>query len=510
MPSHSLTKAALLPLLTLLTLTALGANANAQDSAEERRKKLIRLGSGDITLPAPVGEVYPLEALIERTMEANPQIIARGHAELFARLRRREANWAHAPVFNITSALTVVPAQSDPNAISSNLEKYFTLDVGPFSASSVKMVIPIFTFGKIDAAQNLAQLGVDQSKLETRKMRLKLTAQTHEAFYSYQLGKHIQALIGDSVGIIRDEIARLEEAREFGDEDVDIEQLRKLQIYETEISAQVMDNQRLIRLTKSALAVLTQLKPGQFDVPAFDENLDTSILQDLATYQDIARKERPDAELLSKAIAARQEQVNLARAKFWPDIFFGADFSVGWSTEEARDQTGFVNDPDGTQIPLAVEPFSNPFNYNRFGFLFGARLNINPVNQYWKLKQSEAQMAETQGLRKAALEGIDLQIEKQWVEVDDHRKKVEIYQRRLKAADRWRSQVGIAFQSGGAEFKDFLAPLKAFYEARLKLLQAQYDFKVGMAKLGEQVGVTNIYALSAQLQKSKPSKPKDK
>lgn len=505
-------RATLVLLIAALALTAWsGPSAWAEEPSKdevERRKKLIRLGSGTVKLPEPVGQVYPLESLLERCMEVNPQVVARQHKELFARARASEANWGSFPTFEVTSTFTVVPAQTNPNQVSSNIDKYLSLDVGPFSATSVRMVIPIFTFGKLDAAQELAQLGIDQEELESQKLRLKLLTQTRQAYYSLQLGKQIQGLIGDSVDVMRQEIDRLEEAREFGDENVDVVELRKLQIYETEISAKVLDNQHLVDLTREALAVLVQLESNTFDVTPFDEEVDTSLLLPAADYVAIARENRPDVKLLQKAIAAREQQVKLERARFWPDIFFAADFSLGYSTEEARDQQGFVSDPDGEDLPIRVKPFSNPYNYTRFGFLFGARLKYSPAGQYFKLQQAEAQLAETQGLRRAAVEGIELQIKKQWAEVNAERQRVEIYQRRLKAADRWRKQIGIAFESGGAEFEDFLNPIKAYYEARLKLLEAQYNYQVGLAKLGEQVGVTDIQSLSRELAKQKeaPSK----
>jgi hypothetical protein len=340
------------------------ALAEPPDAAEaERRKQLIRLGNGTVKLPDPVGKVYPLESMLERCMEVNPQLVARQHKELFARERASEANWGSFPTFEVTSTFTIVPAQTNPNEVSSNIEKYLSLDVGPFSATSIRMVVPIFTFGKLDAAQELAQLGIDQEELETQKMRLKLLTQTRQAYYSLQLGKQIQGLIGDSVGVMRQEIERLEEAREFGDAKVDVVQLRKLQIYETEISARILDNERLVNLTREALAVLVQLEVDAFDVVPFDEEVDTSLLLSAEDYLAVARQNRPDIELLQKALAAREQQVNLERARFWPDLFFAADFSLGYSTEEARDQQGFVTDLDGNDLPVRVAPFSNPYNY---------------------------------------------------------------------------------------------------------------------------------------------------
>ena len=470
---------------------------------EERRKRLARLGSGKLRPIQTVGEVYPLESLIERCQEANPQVRARVFSEQFAELRQQEADWAIAPSFSLNAGATWVPPNADPNDVKDNVSKL--IDGGPFLTDSVRMTIPLWTFGKLTSAQNLAGLGVDQAGLETRRLRLQLISQTREAYYSVQLGKHIQALIADGVDLIHEEIERLEEAREFGDESVDIKQLRKLQIYESDIQSQVLDNERLIRLTKSALSVLVQLKPEEFDVTQFNEEVDTSILLSLERYQALARENRPEIQLLNKGVAARREQVDLAFARFFPDLGLTVEWSQGLSTINSA-QGPLVDiypiDRDDEDRDGVVIPF-DPYNFSRLTYLLGARLNLDS-STYWKYKQAEIQLSEAETQREAALQGLDLQIEKQWVEVNDHRRKIEILERRLRAAERWRKQIAIAYESGGAEFDDFLEPLRAYYEARLQLLKAQYDFQVGLSKLGEQVGATDIFALSRELSQTQP------
>jgi outer membrane protein TolC len=467
-------------------------------TSKTQRKHLARLAAGKVTLPPPTGKVYALEDLVDRALSQNPSLVARKHAEIFANLRNSEANWAYGPMVKVESSFTVVPAEADVNQVQGNLEKYLDLDIGPFSSSTIRVVIPIYTFGKISAARDLAELGVDAERLKTKKERLKLITQTREAYYSLQLGKHIQAITADARTVIKEEIKRQNEAREFGDEEIDIPQLRKLQILDAESDVKAIDTERLIALTRAALGALTGLDPASFDVPAFDEDDDTGLLLSLAVYLELAREHRPDLALLDTLVTARQRQVDLELSRFYPDLFFAAEFRFGYSTEEAQPQEGFVV-IDGKDRTLTVKPFSNPYNYTRFGFLVGARMDYSPSQRWWKYKQAQAKLAEARAQRTAASEGIDLQIEERWRETTDERRKIEAYRRSLKAADRWRKQVAIAFGSGGATLKNFLEPIKAWFNARLKLLEAQYNFRVNLAKLGELVGLTNIRAIAQSM-----------
>ena len=500
-------------LLLLVAVSLLFADdAFAQDNADDqeaRKARLARLGAGKVKHPPPVGDVYTLESLIARSSEVHPLLIAKASRKLYAELRLEEANWGMFPKFEVTSVLSAVPNNVDFNNGASNLEKYIAFDIGPLSNNSLKIIFPVYTFGKLDSAQDLAQLGVDQAELETRKERLKLNSQLREAFYGAQLGKMIKAVMVDGVDVIKDEIARMDEAREFGDEDVDIVQLRELQIYESELDTKAVDTSRLVDLTKAALAVLAQMERDTFDIPNFDENIDPSKLPSLLRCLQLAQDSRPDVLLLQKAVAARNHQVDLATSNFYPDLFVGFDLGYSFSTINSISQEGTATDSSGQEIAINVDPLSDPFNYFRFGLILGARLKLDPANRYWKLQQARAQLAETRSLRDAALEGIDLAVEKRWREASDLLQKIAALERGLKAADRWKLQTGIAYQSGGADLKNFIKPLKAFYKARLLLLQAQYEYRVALVKLSLEIGVDDIEAIAAgladaDLQNAKP------
>ncbi|MEL6182806.1 MAG: TolC family protein [Myxococcota bacterium] len=178
---------------------------SADDDEEQRKKRLARLGSGQIKHPEPIGEVYTLDALANRAVEVHPLLVAQEAKRFYAELRQDEANWAFFPKFEITSALTVVPNAPDPEAVNnagSALQQYIELDVGPLSTTSLQILFPIYTFGKVGTARDLAKLGIDQADLEMRKERVKLAAQIREAYYGLQLGGDLA--LDDVAPIIHD------------------------------------------------------------------------------------------------------------------------------------------------------------------------------------------------------------------------------------------------------------------------------------------------------------------
>lgn len=469
------------------------------NSEQARRDRLARLGAGKVKHAPPIGKVYSLDALVERSMEANPELVARRYTEFYARYRQSQAEWARTPRMEFDSALTAVPNDTNFNQVEENVSEYLQFDIGPLTTNKLRLIFPLLSFGKITAAQDLAQLGVEQSEIETQKKRLLLIRQIKEAYYSVQLGKAIKAIMGDGIASIKEELARQDEAREFGDEEINVTAFRKLQIYDAELDGKVLDTDRLVRLTKAALGVLVQLDPDTFDVGPFDETLDPPPMLPLDKCVALATANRPDVTLLDKAVEARQAQVDLEKAKFIPDLYFATEFGYGFSTSKDTRQHVEVESPDGTVTSFEMPSLFDPYNYTRWSFAFGLRLRVDPAGQYWKFKQAKAKLAETRALRDAAHEGIALEIEKQWVETSDFRTRIEINHRRFKAADRWRTQMAVAFQSGGADLQDFITPLKAYYEARLLLLQAQYDYLVGVGKLAELIGVTDLEAIGHDL-----------
>lgn len=443
------------------------------------------------------GREYELDEVLELARNYAPLRTERQAREERAEWQQYRADRAWWPSVHAQSLLAPVPAEADPSRIDENIDEILSFNLGPYFRQTVRVVMPIYTFGRISAARELAEVGVDVTQMQTDQAIQDHLLRTRQAYYGRQLARAFGELLAEGNELIKDTLEEMEEDRAFGDADFNTQDLRRLQIFNAELDTMLLDNRRLRDLTESALRYLTDvdepmevpaLRPGDADLP----------IADLATYQALALEHRPEIRQLEQAVRARGLQEDLARRDFYPNLFVAFDFGFGWSTEEPAFQRVCRRvDPDGPCInseTLYTRPYSNPFDTLTFGVAVGLQWRFDFPQQYGRLQEARAMRTETESQQERALGALRLEIEQAWRTAYDARERIEIEERRYDAARRWRNQYGLQLEIGrdGQSMRDALDPLRAFYEARVAYLETAYAYLVARAELARAVGLERL------------------
>lgn len=412
-----------------------------------------------------------------------------------ARWQKYRADWAWGPKIQSDTTFAPVPSDADPDSFGSNIDEYLSLNIGPFIREKVTVVLPVYTFGRINIAKQLADLGVDRAELERTKAERNVEYEVRRAFYSVQLSTSFDSLLGEGSKIIKDKLSDMEEAREFGEADFETKDLRKLQVFDAEVDSRVIDNAKLHDIAVAGLRYFTGHE-GEVHVAPIDEDATPPKLGTLQEHLKLAEANRVDLALLTKAVRARELQLKLERRNLWPNIFVAGQLAVGWSTEDlsltrvcrkVTPDSECVNTDD-----LFAQPFSNSLNFFSVGIALGMKWDFDYWQRRGKIKEVRAQNEEVLAQRRRARGAIEFEIEKLWTDARSALDKVEVTGRRLDAARRWRDQFGLTLQTGGGDINDAVEPLKAYFEARALHLQARYDYLVARAALAEAVGVPDL------------------
>lgn len=461
-------------------------------------KSLAIVGFAAVLLsPATLWAQVTLDEMLDRARE-NAAVLREHDAKVDkARWQKYRADWAAGPKLRSDTALAPVPAEADPDSFGSNVDELIDLDIGPYVRQKLSVVVPLYTFGRIDTAQALAELGLDVARLERRKAALNLEYEVRRAFFTVQLATSFGALLEEGGKLIKDKLVEMEEAREFGDADFDVKDFRKLQVFDAEIDGRVVDNAQLRDIAAAGLRYFTRFE-GEVVVQPLDEDGPLPALETLAEVIRVAQEHRPDLALLTQAVRARELQLRLERRNAWPNLFFGAELGLGWSTENPAltricrklDSQSECLDTDD----LFARPFSNPLNFFTFGLALGLRWDFDYWQQRGKVREVRAQNDEVLAQRERARGAIAFEIEKIWTDARSALDKVHVTARRLEAARRWRDQFGLSLESGGGDMKDAVDPLRAYFEARVLHLQARYDYLVARAALAQAVGLAELPA----------------
>lgn len=429
----------------------------------------------------------------------------------FAGWQEYRARRGWAPQISATTLLAPVPANTDPNNATNNFDEIFALNIGPFIRQTVRIVQPVYTFGRIASARALAKVGVQAAVLEREKALLELHVQVRKAYLGAALARRFAEMLDDGERLVKKKVEEMEEAREFGDAKFKIKDLRKLQIFEAELASRQLDNKKLITLALAGLEYLTGRAWTIEEIPPLDESGDLDTLDTLEAYMMVAQDQRVELRQLARLEDARNIQVDLRRAEFFPNLFVAGEFAFGRSNQSIARQkicreVGEACEPTN----LTAAPFSNPYRQLTFGITLGLRWDFETFQTYGKYKESQAQLATVRAQRAQARGAISLEIKKLHLEAAQARERVSILERRMTAARRWRDQVGLSVQSAGADLSDALEPLQAYYQARVLYLQARLDYNLARAALAQGIGLRdlkNAQPLKTQARPTPPATP---
>ncbi len=444
-------------------------------------------------------QILELEEALEQARTNGPLRAELEAGEDFARARQSRADRARWPTLRTESLLAPVPANADPTRIDENIDEITSFNLGPYFRHTARVVVPLYTFGRISTAQELAELGVSDAEWESRDAMQEHLTRTRQAYYGRQLARAFSDVLDEGGEIVKDTLHEMEEDRAFGEADFSTDDLRRLQVFDAELDTMLLDNQRLSDLTEAALNFLIDGDGGALEVPPLDpEEASDATLGDLATYQEMARTHRPELRRLEHGVRARELEERLARREFFPNFFFAANLGFGWSTEEpALQRVCRRPEPDGPCIDddtLFTHPYSNPFDTFTIGVAVGMQWNFDFGQRRGRLQEARANTAQIEAQRERALGGLELEIEEAWREAYDARQRMEIEERRFNIARRWRNQYGLQaeFARADQDMRDLIDPLSEFYDARVGYLESAYQYLVARAELARKVGVESL------------------
>lgn len=448
-----------------------------------------------LTGATAAAQEYSLEEILEEARQFAPLVQEHEARREHASWQQYRADRAWWPRLEAQTLLAPVPANADPSRIDENLDEILAFNLGPYLRQTARITMPVYTFGRISAARELASIGVDVAALQADAAIQDHLLSTRQAYYGRQLARAFEELIDEGAHLVKETLAEMEEDRAFGEADFSTEDFRRLQIFDAELDAMILDNRRLGDLTEAALKYLAAID-GPVVVPPLRPDDIGEPLQELAVYQELAREHRPEVRQLERALDARRADEGLRRAEFFPNLFVAVDFGLGWSTKDPALQRVCRQLEEGGPCvdaeTLFARPYANPFSSLTFGVALGLQWRLDFAQQYGRLQESRALLARTEAQEERALGALRLEIEQAWRTAVDARERLAIEGRRFDAARRWRNQYGLQSQLGRGELKDALDPMRAYYQARVAQLEATFTYLTARAELARAVGLEDL------------------
>jgi outer membrane protein len=438
---------------------------------------------------AAQAKAYKLDELLDMARSGNPGLAANAKVTAGVEAQALEAHRSYLPTGELSSTVAPVPeikclasangdndcARTSMSFVPSSAFDAFSNLRGVFTRTELRVVQPLYTFGKISAGINAADLGLEASRSKQSGQVADVELSVRRAYWGAKLAREMLSVLDEGLEYLNDAQKKIEEELADGSGNASVTDRLRLRTMRADIEARSLEARRMADLAKAGLRTLIGPDaPADLDVD--DAPLETQSVpsRDLAAYNDLAHEYRPEVKALDKAVAAKRALADLEWRRQLPDLVLVGSALYAYASSIDRPQNAFANNPfNGAGVSLAAA--------------LRMPLDLFVKNAHAHRLRAEAQEAELR--RSEALGGINFEVEKAYSEMKEADQRLKAVQKGEKAARQWIAAVMQNISVGLAEAKDFSDALLAFFQARTRNLQGLYDYNVAVASLTRVSGV---------------------
>ncbi len=450
-----------------------------------------------LLLPTTAGaKPYHLDELLELARKGNPGLAAGAQATAVIEAQLLEAKRSRYPAGELSSLLapTMEIRCQDETGFSDDdqdtrekncVRTGFTYTTsswadsitkirGVFSRTELKLVQPIYTFGKISAGMAAAESGVKASQSRQFGMVADLELNVRKAYWGAKLAREILATLNEGLDYIDQAQKRIDEELKEGTGEVSVTDRLRLRTMRAEIDARVLEARRGADVARSGLrALIGPNAPDDLDIDEAELEALTVPERTLAQYEEGSLSLRPEVRALEHMVKAKRALADVEERKQYPDIVL-----IGTATY------AYANAIDAPKNAYA----NNPFNAAGAAIAAGFRMPLDLGRSAHAIKlRAEAEEAEQK--RQEALSGIAFEVRKAHTELSEAAERIKVVQKGEKAGRQWISAVAQKVAVGLSEARDLSDALLAFFQARVRYLQSIHDYNVAAATLSRATGI---------------------
>jgi outer membrane protein TolC len=425
-------------------------------------------------LHAVEAPVYDLPACIRAALAQSPDLVAAAAELAKARGQLRQAAAGRFGRSTYTQLFGLVNEAHGNPVFSPNDKNDLFEDLGPFTRIELEINIPLWTFGKLGAALEAAQQGLESTRAAGASKRTEVVLNTKQLYYSVLLTQQLSGVLHDMLDTLDKAIAKTQRRLDEGSKSVTELDVLKLKIGRAKLAKGVLEVDAAHPLARAALARAI----GQPDAAAFDiadRRLDpiAAQIEPLETYLSRDLERRPEWQQLTSGVAARAAQVKLEQASYYPTFFLttGVHYAVAGNRDEQ----------------------DNPFAYDEFNFIrplgvLGLRWDLDFFTQQAKIDQARAELEQVQAQQRAAASGLRLDIQRAYSDVAQQRATIQAAEQGRKAARGWLILGVSNFDLGIGEPEELFKALGAYTESSSDYFRAVHDYNLAVAALSKAVG----------------------
>jgi outer membrane protein TolC len=438
-----------------------------------------------VTAPPAYARKLTLPQLLEM-VRANPGLQASAAAVTASQAQVTEAKMNWLPQGDLLSILAPSPEirciPNEQNCTETSSPEARLQDVNwnrVFTRTEVKLIQPVFDFGKISAGIAAAEAGVVVAQQRGVGARADIELNVRKAYYGLKFAREVIDMLEEGSGYVDDAVKKLEKDLANGTGNVSVTDKLRMRTVRAELDGRILEAKRLQGIARESLRTLIGSE-APTDIDVDDDPFEPPEIKDrggVGYYEEIARASRPEVRMLEYAVKAKSALADLERRKEYPDIVLIASGVFAYA------QT--VDDPKNAY-------WTHYFNSRAVGVAAALRMQLDLGPKIARARKTEAEALEITHRRSEALGGILLEVRKTFAEASEAASRVTAMEKGEKAGKAWISAVAQNFAVGLAEARDLSDALVAFFGMRTRYLQAVFDLHVARSALTRAIGSAEL------------------
>jgi outer membrane protein TolC len=347
-----------------------------------------------------------------------------------------------------------------------------------FTRTEVKLIQPVFDFGKISAGVAAAEAGVEVSKQREAGARADVELNIRKAYYGLKFARDVIDMLDEGSGYVDEAQKKLDKDLANGTGNVSVTDKLRMRTVRAELDSRILEAKRLQGIARDSLRTLLGPEaPTDLDVDDEEFGPPEITPRNVSYYEDVARINRPEVRLLEYAVQAKNSLADLERRKEYPDLVLIATGVFAYAQTVDNPKNAF---------------YSHFYNSRAVGVAAALRMQLDLGPKIARARKSEAEAVEVTHRRSEALGGIMLEVRKTFAEAAEAASRVEAMDKGQKAGRAWISAVAQNFAVGLAEARDLSDALVAFFGMRTRYLQAVFDLHVARSALTRATGSAEL------------------
>ncbi len=376
--------------------------------------------------------------------------------------------------------MTVAPVPVDVNVA---LESFFRGNITVWTKLRVLLGIPVYAFGAMTEARDLAKRGIMAENQKVVKEREKLIRDVKALYYGILFGKEMESLLNRSIDGITNKVES-EEASE--DPGLSPFEILELKVFREELATGLEKAKVEMDLAYEGLRIQMGL-PRDYPIALKRKTLDPEVVElaKLDKYVNASMAHTPDSKLIEIGVDAKRKLWKLEKLKLAPQL------GIGFFVEAAR----AAGDIQGI---TQTDDYNNPFNYTRAGIGLRVQGKIDFFSAYGRIKKARAEYLKSLYEGRMGKRGLRLDARKSYDEVVKLKKKVISTRRASSLSNDMVFLSKTNFELGIGEVNDYRRALELTLTTRGQYLKAVFDYNTALATLEQKVGVEAFAELTGR------------